>query len=84
MSSVDKLKICVQIAAAVADLHGFETDNVPSLSHNDICCHQFILVDGVYKLNDFHLAEYLKHNKNTNQMCPARPPGFNSNVRSFM
>jgi serine/threonine protein kinase len=84
MSYVDKLKICVQIAAAVADLHSFETDNVPSVSHTDMCCHQFILVDGVYKLNDFHLAKYMKHNKTTNQMCPAKPPGFGSSVRSFL
>jgi serine/threonine protein kinase len=84
MSSVEKLRICVQVAAAVADLHSFETDNVPSLSHNDLCCHQFLLVDGIYKLNDFHLAVFMKQNKYTNQMCPAWTSGFTSFVSSFV
>jgi serine/threonine protein kinase len=84
MSSIDKLRICVQIAAAVADMHSFEKDGVPSLSHNDLCCHQFLFVDGVYKLNDFHLAKYMKKNKNTNEMCPSTIPGFASNVSKIV
>jgi serine/threonine protein kinase len=83
MPSIDKLRICVQIVAAVADMHSFEKDSIPSLSHNDLCCHQFLLVDGVYKLNDFHLAKYMKKNKNTNEMCPTTIPGFNSNVSTI-
>ena len=40
--------------------------------HNDICCHQFIHVNGIYKLNDFHLAKFQKRNQHTNETCPAR------------
>ena len=80
MSSIDKLKICVQIAAAVADMHSFEKDDIPSLSHNDLCCHQFILVDGIYKLNDFHLSKYLKVNATSHDMCRAPIPGYAGNV----
>ena len=83
MPSIDKLRICVQVAEAVAAVHSFEKDGIPSLSHNDLCCHQFLLVDGVYKLNDFHLAKYMKKNKNTNEMCPSTPIGFNSNVSTI-
>lgn len=45
-----KLKIAYQLATAVADMHSFESDKVASLSHNDICCHQFVLIGGVYVL----------------------------------
>ena len=40
--------------------------------HNDICCHQFIHVNGIYKLNDFHLAKFQQRNQHTNETCPAR------------
>ena len=40
--------------------------------HNDICCHQFIHVNGIYKLNNFHLAKFQKRNQHTNETCPAR------------
>lgn len=54
-SPLTKLKIAYQVTTAVADMHSLEQHNngLPSMVHNDLCCHQFMLVDGVYKLGDF-------------------------------
>jgi len=71
LSVVDKLKIVYQLASGVADMHTFEKDSLVSLVHNDICCHQFIFVDGIYKLNDFHMAHFQTKNKTSNEVCKA-------------
>ena len=57
MTPDDKLRIGYHVATAVADMHSIDGDE-PSMSHNDLCCHQFMFLDGVYKLNDFHLASF--------------------------
>lgn len=69
LSPLDKLKICVQIATAVADMHDLD------VAHNDICCHQIIFIDGIYKLNDFNLGVFIRRNKRTNTTC--RDPQIN-------
>ena len=33
----------------------FDTNGNVSTVHSDLLCHQFILVDGMFKFNDFHL-----------------------------
>lgn len=71
VSDLDKLKIGYQIASAVSDMHGPDPSLIP-IAHNDICCHQFILVNGIYKLNDFHLAAFQKRNKQTGTTCPGK------------
>lgn len=50
-----KLKIAFQVSSAVAAMHALEEhpNGLPSMVHNDLCCHQFMLVNGVYKLGDF-------------------------------
>lgn len=48
LKPLTKLKIAYQLATAVADMHSFEPDQVASLAHMDICCHQFVLIRGVY------------------------------------
>jgi len=63
MSPLDKLRTCVQISTAVADMHDL------GVAHNDICCNQIILVDGIYKLNDFNLAMFQRRNKRTKVPC---------------
>jgi len=67
--SIEKLKIGFQIASAVADMHTFEPDGVTSLVHMDICCHQFVLIDSVYKLGDFHLSAFTRKQKETGEVC---------------
>ena len=63
---LDKLKIAFQIVTAVADMHSLEDhpDGLPSMVHNDLCCHQFLLVDGIYKLGDFDWATFLTQTTN--------------------
>ena len=65
LSYLDRLKVSVQLATAVADLHDYA-----HASHRDICCHQFVNVNGVYKLNDFHLTKYTEHIPRTKKVCP--------------
>jgi serine/threonine protein kinase len=79
MDPNDKLKILIQIVSAVADLHSFEDDGIVSVTHNDICCHQFVLIDGIYKLNDFHIASMSKKDK-SNNVCK-QGNNYNSLVR---
>jgi serine/threonine protein kinase len=64
MTPVDKLKILIQIASSVADIH----DASISVAHNDLCCHQYLVVDGIYKLNDFTLATFTSETSE-NQVC---------------
>lgn len=79
MSPENKLRIGYQVATAIGDLHSVDGD-MPSVTHNDLCCHQFILIDGVYKLNDFHLASTLKQDRKGNA-CVDPPKSMNRNVR---
>lgn len=64
-----KLRICVQIMTALADMRFL------GVAHNDICCHQIILIDGIFKLNDFNLVTFVRRNKRTNAAC--RDPQVN-------
>eukprot|EP00980_Cylindrotheca_fusiformis_P031108 scaffold25830_cov162-Cylindrotheca_fusiformis.AAC.9 len=77
---VERLKIVYQLASGVADMHSFEEDGLVSLVHNDICCHQFIFSHGIYKLNDFHMANFQRKSPDTNQVCTATN-GYNGYVR---
>jgi serine/threonine protein kinase len=73
LTSKQQLKIAFQLASAVADLHSFDNENEPSVAHLDICCHQFVLIQGVYKLNDFHMSVFLQYDSNStraNTTCP--------------
>jgi serine/threonine protein kinase len=79
MSPDNKLRIGYQVATAVGDLHSFD-GGMPSFTHNDLCCHQFVLIDAVYKLNDFHLASALSKDRQ-GKACLNRPKGLNSYVR---
>jgi serine/threonine protein kinase len=77
MSPLDKLRICVQVSTAVADMHDL------GVAHNDICCNQIILIDGIYKLNDFNLATFQRRNKNTKRACLDAQITWNDRVGLF-
>ena len=53
---LDKLKIAIHITSGVADLHS------TSFFHNDLCCHQFLMQDGIFKLNDYNMAKPIYRN----------------------
>jgi len=59
----NRLTIAVQVAAALADVHSL------NIAHTDIAAKQFILIDGVYKLNDFNRCKFLEWNDQKNETC---------------
>jgi len=58
LSPVDKLRVAIHIASSVRDLHETGDDKeIPAFFHNDICCHQYLFQNGIFKLNDFNYAQ---------------------------
>jgi serine/threonine protein kinase len=74
----DRLKIGFQLASGIADMHSIDGDR-PSLAHNDIDGGQIILVDGVFKLSDFHLAS-IKYEDQEGEVCHERPKNLSNHV----
>lgn len=81
MSPENRLRVGYHVASGVAAMHSIDGD-VPSLVHNDLCCHQYILVDGVYKLNDFHLASIKLQDRMTGKACKEPKWSPNGKVRT--
>lgn len=62
-----KLNLALEMAEAIADLHGFE-DGV--IVHDDIQLAQFLRSkNGMLKLNDFNRAEIMLWNENSKSYC---------------
>lgn len=78
---VDLLRIAAHVASGVADLHTIDGTQTPSFFHNDICCHQYLYQDGIFKLNDFHSARPIYVKRNTNEVCPRK--GFGVPLRKY-
>mmetsp|Transcript_14398 Transcript_14398/g.29520 ORF Transcript_14398/g.29520 Transcript_14398/m.29520 type:complete len:571 (+) Transcript_14398:215-1927(+) len=76
LAPVDKLRIAIHIASSVADLHTIDGTKYPSIFHNDICCHQFLFQDGIFKLNDFNYARPIYVNKVTKEQCTRERSGM--------
>ena len=84
LSTVDLLKLSIHVSSGVADLHTIDGTETPSFFHNDICCHQFLYQDGIFKLNDFHSARpiYVKSGgSNDTKVCPVK--GFGVALRKY-
>lgn len=71
MTAEDKLRVGIHLASGIADLHSIDGD-VPSFAHNDVDPSQVILVDGVFKINDFHLGS-IKYKDSRGNACPETP-----------
>lgn len=72
LSPVDKLRVAIHIASSVRDLHETgDVKEIPAFFHNDICCHQFLFQQGIFKLNDFNHAQpnTFTKNKMKNELC---------------
>lgn len=69
LSPADRLRLSIHIATSVADLHTIDNTPMPSVFHNDLCCHQYLFQNGVFKLNDFNYAKPIYINKETNEQC---------------
>lgn len=66
---VDKLRLAIHIATSVADLHTIDNTAIPSVFHNDLCCHQYLFQNGLFKLNDFNYLRPIYINKQTREQC---------------
>lgn len=77
-SPKDRLKIGFQLASGIADMHSIDGDR-PSLAHNDIDGGQIILVDGVFKISDFHLGS-IKYEDRDGEVCHERPKNLSDHV----
>jgi serine/threonine protein kinase len=62
-------KIALDTASAVADMHHFNSDGRATMVHKDIKPEQWILIDGMFKLNDFNLCKFLSWNPEQKQYC---------------
>lgn len=62
-------RIAYDVACGVRDAHHLNDKGRPTIAHMDIKANQFILIDGVYKLNDFNLCHFLTWNKTANEYC---------------
>ena len=81
-----KLNISYEIASALADLH--DTDAMidgngkiisGSMVHADISTDQFIVIDGVFRLNDFNRCRFMRRHRNTGikpEEGDGKPCGF--------
>ena len=86
LSTVDLLKLSIHVSSGVADLHTIDGTDTPSFFHNDICCHQFLYQDGLFKLNDFHSARpiYVESggsNDTIKEVCSVK--GFGVAMRKY-
>lgn len=76
---LEQLKFAIQILTGVADVHSIDQDKgMLSMSHNEVCCHQFMFVDGIFKLGDFHLRTFLRQNETSGKECPQFYQSMNS------
>jgi len=69
LSPVDKLRVAIHVATSVADLHTIDDTSMPSVFHNDLCCHQYLFHDGIFKLNDFNYLLPIYIDKRTREQC---------------
>lgn len=82
MTPEQKLRIGYHIAAGVADLHSID-GNSPSVVHNDISSEQFLLVNGVYKISDFHAASFMTRDRE-GRNCKHEPKRMHRDVSTPM
>jgi len=65
-----KLRFSWQAATGLADVHGVDMKgDSASISHTDISVDQFIWLDGMYKLNDFNRARFIRWDIVKNEPC---------------
>eukprot|EP00591_Stephanopyxis_turris_P011789 CAMPEP_0195511144 /NCGR_PEP_ID=MMETSP0794_2-20130614/3576_1 /TAXON_ID=515487 /ORGANISM="Stephanopyxis turris, Strain CCMP 815" /LENGTH=283 /DNA_ID=CAMNT_0040638693 /DNA_START=704 /DNA_END=1555 /DNA_ORIENTATION=- len=74
LTKLVKLRIASQVAHGIADAHNVVKDDGgdierAQMAHTDIQEGQFVLIDGVFKLNDFNRCRFLRRNRKTNEVC---------------
>jgi hypothetical protein len=67
-------------------VHNIDKEGRASIAHTDISPSQFIQIDGIYKLNDFNRARFLRWNNETDKACPyyvGKNPGKNRSPEEY-
>jgi hypothetical protein len=70
----------------LADAHTVDFEDRATIAHTDIAGNQYILIDGVYKLNDFNRARFLLRNKTSGENCHylvGKNPGKNRSPEEY-
>lgn len=69
-SKQQELRFSWQAAAGLADVHGVGmVKDSPSISHTDMNINQYLWLDGMYKLNDFNRARFIRWDIEKNKPC---------------
>eukprot|EP00587_Corethron_hystrix_P007162 CAMPEP_0113321470 /NCGR_PEP_ID=MMETSP0010_2-20120614/14944_1 /TAXON_ID=216773 ORGANISM="Corethron hystrix, Strain 308" /NCGR_SAMPLE_ID=MMETSP0010_2 /ASSEMBLY_ACC=CAM_ASM_000155 /LENGTH=250 /DNA_ID=CAMNT_0000179615 /DNA_START=13 /DNA_END=765 /DNA_ORIENTATION=- /assembly_acc=CAM_ASM_000155 len=66
---IEMLKVGLEAAVGVMEMHQIDGAEYPTIAHTDITPGQFILVDGIYKLNDFNRCRFMRWNTTSNSAC---------------
>mmetsp|Transcript_34931 Transcript_34931/g.42148 ORF Transcript_34931/g.42148 Transcript_34931/m.42148 type:complete len:470 (-) Transcript_34931:290-1699(-) len=66
---IERLRVATQVAAGIAETHTSENNGLAAIAHTDISLGQFILTNGVYKLNDFNRCRLIRWNKKKQESC---------------
>lgn len=69
ISPIHKLQISAQVAMALKDVHSTDSDYFSAIVHGDIKADQFVLIDGIYKLNDFNRGRFMRWNIEEEKPC---------------
>ena len=68
----DRLRIAAQVAKGIADAHFVDEKGRATIAHTDITGGQFIYINGIFKLNDFNRARFLRWNEEKQEPCGFR------------
>jgi serine/threonine protein kinase len=71
MTPEEQLSIAHHVASGIADMHH------AGIAHNDLSIHQFLFVEGIYKISDFDFASFVKTNKEGLLPCREQPQTTN-------
>lgn len=69
ISPIHKLQISAQVAMALKHVHSTDSDYFSAIVHGDIKADQFVLIDGIYKLNDFNKGRFMRWNIEEEKPC---------------
>jgi len=82
ITKIERLRIASQVATAVAEAHLYDSNGYPTIAHTDIAAKQFILVDGIYQLNDFNRCRFMRWDTRKREPCGFRIPNSPGKNRS--
>mmetsp|Transcript_19160 Transcript_19160/g.43623 ORF Transcript_19160/g.43623 Transcript_19160/m.43623 type:complete len:192 (-) Transcript_19160:92-667(-) len=73
-------RIALQVAEGIRQMHQIDDPEFPTIAHTDITSGQFIMIDGVFKLNDFNRCRFMRWNTTSDSVCGYKvgrnPGGF--------